>query len=493
MLMNKNDNSRLNLIYDSDWIRNPRLIKKNLFILGLAWVFLFTAFQSMANLQSSLNSENGLGTKSLSIIYITLVTSCFFVPPFMIKKLGLKTSILASQLAYLLYISANVYPTWYFLFPTAALVGIFAGPLWTAKCTYLTEIAGYYSSLTGESNEAVVNRFFGIFFTMFQMSQIIGNLISSAILKPEQVNRTVVQLEEHKCGVGQCSAQEKGGEVIKRPQLVTVYLLCFVYVMLGLVSMFLIRTFLNDIKREAIKSDVVKKSTAKLELFVSTITQMKHGYQLLIIPLTLWLGFSLAFIGADYTRSFVACSKGVNIVGYTMIWFGVTNAGGSYLFGIAAKHVGRVTCFLTAAFINYAVIAYMWTWDVSAQDGLVFYMIPAFWGVADAAWQTQVNSLYGVLFRSNQEAAFSNFRLWESVGFAVSYGYSTSICTSTKLMLLVVYLTVGLLCYLAIELNESFIAHGGKQSAFASLSRKLNPKVLLCFIFIVCILFYLLF
>jgi hypothetical protein len=42
----------------------------------------------MANLQSSLNSDEGLGTASLSTIYITLVLSCFFLPPIIIKKIG---------------------------------------------------------------------------------------------------------------------------------------------------------------------------------------------------------------------------------------------------------------------------------------------------------------------------------------------------------------------------------------------------------------------
>ena len=42
----------------------------------------------MANLQSSLNSDEGLGTASLSTIYITLVLSCFFLPPIIIKRIG---------------------------------------------------------------------------------------------------------------------------------------------------------------------------------------------------------------------------------------------------------------------------------------------------------------------------------------------------------------------------------------------------------------------
>ena len=36
-------------------------IMKNVVVVGASWILLFTAFQSIANLQSSLNSDSGLG------------------------------------------------------------------------------------------------------------------------------------------------------------------------------------------------------------------------------------------------------------------------------------------------------------------------------------------------------------------------------------------------------------------------------------------------
>jgi hypothetical protein len=51
----------------------------------------------------------------------------------------------------------------------------------------------------------------------------------------------------------------------------------------------------------------------------------------------------------------------------------------------------------------------------------VVYVLAALWGVADAIWQTQINALYGVVFKNNEEAAFSNYRLWESMGFLLSF------------------------------------------------------------------------
>lgn len=60
--------------------------------------------------------------------------------------------------------------------------------------------------------------------------------------------------------------------------------------------------------------------------------------------------------------------------------------------------------------------------------------------------------MYGILFHDKKEEAFSNFRLWESLGFAISYAYSSTLCCNTKLYLLIVYLTIGLLCYVLLEI-----------------------------------------
>jgi hypothetical protein len=108
---------------ETKWLKSKWLIIKNLMVISFAWVFLFTAYQSIANLQSSLNSDQGLGTASLSSIYVTLVVSCLFLPPIMIKNLGLKWTIAISQFAYLLFIAANMYPKWYILMPAAIILG----------------------------------------------------------------------------------------------------------------------------------------------------------------------------------------------------------------------------------------------------------------------------------------------------------------------------------------------------------------------------------
>jgi hypothetical protein len=53
---------------------------KNVFVLGLGFLVLFTAFTSLANLETSLNKEEGVGAYSLAAIYAAMIFSCIFLP-----------------------------------------------------------------------------------------------------------------------------------------------------------------------------------------------------------------------------------------------------------------------------------------------------------------------------------------------------------------------------------------------------------------------------
>jgi hypothetical protein len=75
---------------------------KNLLVLCVAFLLQFTAFGAMGNLQSSLNTEANIGVNSLSIIYAFLIFSSIFLPHPLIAILGLKWTIVISQVPYVL-------------------------------------------------------------------------------------------------------------------------------------------------------------------------------------------------------------------------------------------------------------------------------------------------------------------------------------------------------------------------------------------------------
>merc|ERR1719278_1335951 len=186
--------------------REKKAIYKNLLLISFAFLLLFVAFESMSKLQSSINVVGGLGVWSNAMVYASLILSCMFLPSIMIDKLTVKWALVVSVFCYSSYIPAQFYPEFYTLLPTAFVLGLGAAPMWSAKCTYLTQVAHRLAKIEGSDPEAIVIRFFGIFFFFFQCNSILGNIISTAVLSSG--NKTHVQLSDQEmalCGRSFCS------------------------------------------------------------------------------------------------------------------------------------------------------------------------------------------------------------------------------------------------------------------------------------------------
>ncbi|XP_059470338.1 UNC93-like protein [Neocloeon triangulifer] len=427
----------------------------NVLVISVAFTFLFTAYQSTANLQSSINTDAGLGTASLSTIYVALILSCIFVPTWMISKLGVKWTMPVCMLGYGVYIGAQFYPEFYTLIPAAIVVGLVAAPMWSAKCTYLTQVGTVRAKALGTSAEVQVTRLFGIFFLLFQCSQVIGNLISSTVLSsgyvppidPEDPNLPL-------CGARFCPWEDHGGSSGgNRPSDEKIYTLFGIYLGCALIAAAIIAAFVDPLTRFGERTGS-GTGISGFRLLLATGKHLKDKRQLLLIPLTVFSGLEQGYIGADFTQSFVTCAYGVQNVGYVMICFGVCDAVFSLVFGELIKIVGRIPIFTLGAAINIAMICTMFFWKPMPDEPAVFFVIAGFWGVSDAVWQTQMNALYGNLFQNNEEAAFSNYRLWESLGFAVAYAYSTFLCTDAKMWVLVGVLILGMAGYYGVEFIE---------------------------------------
>lgn len=159
-----------------------RKYMKNLLVLCLGFFFVFTAFLSLRNLQSSLNAKGGLGLYALSATYACFFIGCICATT-IVQRLGPKRAIVLGTIGPFLYVLANFYPLFYTLIPAAGCAGFCQGVIWTAHATYIANIAASYTVLTNEKIQDVLSRFNGIFFVFYQSCQIVGGLVSSIILK----------------------------------------------------------------------------------------------------------------------------------------------------------------------------------------------------------------------------------------------------------------------------------------------------------------------
>lgn len=153
-------------------------------------------------------------------------------------------------------------------------------------------------------------------------------------------------------------------------------------------------------------------------------------------------------------QNYVTCALGIHYVGFVMICFGATNSLCSFAFGRLAQYTGRIALFSLAAVTNLGCFLGLLYWKPHPDQLGVFFVFPALWGMADAVWQTQTNALYGILFAEHKEAAFANYRMWESLGFVIAFAYSTYICLSTKIYIALSVLALTMVTYLYVEYNE---------------------------------------
>ncbi|NWX61196.1 UN93A protein, partial [Promerops cafer] len=408
------------------------------------------------SLQSSLNSEEGLGVASLSVLYAALMLSSMFLPPVVIKKLGYKWTIAISMCCYVTYSLGNFYASWYTLIPASVIVGLGGAPLWSAKCSYLTIAGTSYAEKTGKNAKDIINQYFGVFFLLFQTAVVWGNLISSLILSQSSTKVEISEEDLECCGAYNCLTDTINSTGSGRPSNSLIYTLVGVYTASSVLAVLLVIIFLDQIKSDQAETEKEKLEAPSFwSTFLATFRHLKDKRQCLLIPLTMYSGFEQSFLTGDYTKSYMTCALGIHYIGYMMICFAGVNSLCSLLFGKISQYTGRKLLFALAAVMNTGCIIALLLWKPHPKQLAVFFVIPALWGLSDAVWQTQTNAIYGILFEKNKEVAFANYRLWESVGFVIAFAYSTKLQVYIKMYILLSVLVLSMVTYGAVEYLEA--------------------------------------
>ncbi|XP_011502128.1 PREDICTED: UNC93-like protein [Ceratosolen solmsi marchali] len=439
-------------------------IMKNILIIGFAFMIHFMAFMGASNLQSSINADNSLGTFTLASIYGSLIFSNIFLPMLIISWLGCKWTIALTFAAYMPFIAAQFYPRFYTMIPAGLAVGLGGGPLWCAKCTYLTVVAEAYATVSDLSVDILVTRFFGLFFMFYQMAQVWGNLISSAVLSYgledeaatySSWNVTVnASLIGKMCGANFCgvdSAMENPNLVPPSPE--RIQLISGIYLACMLLACLIVTFGVDSLARYDRGRTGSGTGKSGFKLLAVTLKLLGEKSQLLILPITIFIGAEQAFLFADYNAAYVSCAWGISNIGYVMICFGIINAIAAPVTGSVVKLTGRIPVMLFAFFLHMGILIALLWWRLQPQQGLLFFILSGLWGICDAIWLVQVNALSGLLFPGKEESGYSNFKLWEATGSVISYAYSPYLCTDIKLYVLMGILCLGIVCYLVIELT----------------------------------------
>ncbi|CAI2348019.1 unnamed protein product [Caenorhabditis sp. 36 PRJEB53466] len=452
-----------------------RKIMSNLWILSVAFLFLFTAFNGLQNLQTSVNGD--LGSDSLVALYLSLAISSLFVPSFMINRVGCKLTFIVAIFVYFLYIVINLRPTYSSMIPASIFCGIAASCIWGAKCAYITEMGIRYATLNFESQSTVIVRFFGYFFMIVHCGQVIGNVVSSYIftLSMSGSIRSPEDTIYDSCGYqfprNLSLLSDLAESNLARPPQKVYVAVCLAYLTCVIISGMIISMFLNALMKDSrARKNAQRFNSEIINLMLKHLINMKF---MLLVPLTIFNGLEQAFLVGVYTKAFVACGLGIWQIGFVMACFGISDAICSLVFGPLIKLFGRMPLFVFGAVVNLLMIITLMVsshsvqidkfrckvWPLNAADKQIFYVVAAMWGMADGVWNTQINGFWVALVgRQSLQFAFTKYRFWESLGIAVGFALIRHVTVEVYLLITFFVLLVGMCGFVAIENFDHIIS-----------------------------------
>ena len=273
----------------------PRWTYRNLYAVSLSFMFTFAAFYGLQGLQSSLNEQ--IGVTSLSVTY-GFYFLFGFVSTAIVRLLNTKYTLFLGYLLYTVYTLTNFYPRFYTLIPVSILVGSGTAPIWTGISTHLgiTALRFAVSPNVTESFDSIITKFTGISFFALQMSQIIGNIVSSLVLFP------------YSSFMNGSQTFTQTGDICNNTQAQDVtptqlYILLSIYLGFNVLGITILLIFVSKIPRKITsKSSENKCRRYCLEPFIDLMSVHVSWKMLLLGPLSLYNGATIAFSFSSYTR-----------------------------------------------------------------------------------------------------------------------------------------------------------------------------------------------
>ncbi|XP_010922380.1 UNC93-like protein 3 isoform X2 [Elaeis guineensis] len=404
--------------------RKPKNHARDVHFLSFAFLFVFSAYGAAQNLESTVNTEGDLGTTSLGILYTSFTLFLVAASP-VVWGLGSKRALVLGTSGYLLFIAANLKPSWYTMVPASVYLGFAASIIWVAQGTYLTSTARSHAKDCQLHEGTVIGKFNGEFWGMFASHQVIGNLISLALLRNGK----------------------EGDGVTGKNLLFTVFLGCMV---LGITLM----CFLS--KRDD-NGGSLSMNSSLASVLKSAFALLLDRRVLLVIPLLAYSGLQQAFVWAEFTKEVVTPVLGVSGVGGAMALYGAADAICSLVAGRFTSGLSSITFIVSGGAVLQILVLLWLLFGYSKTGGLLGAVYPllmaAIWGVGDGVFNTQLNALFGMLFKHDMEAAFAQLKVWQSAAIAVIFFVSPYITLQAMLILMVAALFIAMAGFLFLTLH----------------------------------------
>ncbi|KAL0555558.1 hypothetical protein IC582_009506 [Cucumis melo] len=403
-------------------ISAPVNYTRDVHVLSFAFLLIFLAYGAAQNLESTVNTEEDLGTTSLGILYLSF-TFFSLVASLVVRALGTKNALILGTTGYWLFTAANLKPTWFTMVPASLYLGFAASIIWVAQGTYLTSTARNHARKNGLHEGTVIGNFNGEFWGVFASHQVIGNIISLVVLKDEAGGST------------------DGTTVL--------FLIFLCVVTLGIVLMWFLRKEDSKEEEPSLSSSSLRSSI--LSLSKSVVAPLADRRMILTIPLIAYSGLQAAFVWAKFTKQVVTPSLGVSGVGGAMAVYGAADAVCSLVAGRLTSGLPSITFLVSGGAVIQAVVFIWLLLGQSETLGTVYLLlISAVLGIGDGVFNTQLNALLGILFKHDTEGAFAQLKVWQSATISIVFFFSPYISMQTMLVIILFILCLSYVAFLTL-------------------------------------------
>uniref|UniRef100_A0A7M4EI35 UNC93-like protein MFSD11 n=1 Tax=Crocodylus porosus TaxID=8502 RepID=A0A7M4EI35_CROPO len=396
----------------------------NIIILGVAFMFMFTAFQTCGNVAqtviTNLNSTDfhGSGYTSMAIIY-GVFSASNLISPSVVAIVGPQISMFVSGIFYSAYIAVFIQPfTWAF-YTASVFIGIAAAVLWTAQG----------SCLTINSDENTIGRNSGVFWALLQFSLFFGNLYIYLAWQ--------------------------GKTHISEGDRRTVFIALTVISLVGTVLFFLIRKpeESNTHGEEDSTNENLGDALSSQSKMTRAVDAFKRSMKLCLTKEILLLSITTAYTGGGFfglvnknnrfgRNPVVTLGIVVHFVAFYLIFFNMPNN----------APIASIEGTNDQAYMN------------PSKELAIFCSFLL--GLGDSCFNTQLLSILGFLYSEDSAPAFAIFKFVQSICAAVAYFYSNYLLLQWQLLIMVVVGFFGTISFFTVEWEApAFVARGSDYSS----------------------------
>ncbi len=365
----------------------------NVVVMGVSLLLLFTAYNSAQMLQSPTQPRSWIGAPGVGLTFASYSVMSLFSAN-VIERLGEKNGLFAGSGALVFYMVVNLLLS---KFTTAMPLAVYVAIYWVASV-----VNGIGSSLLWTSQGSLITlmakpetlgHYNGVCVALFMGNFVIGGLTTQFVL-----------------GCGDGAGQP----------LTLLYLIFSALAIAGAAVFFLIR-----VTPSLMPSGLPLSWSPKKTLVVLIDRRFLYMY-----PTMMYSGFSSAFYMVVFTAFMGKC-----FLGYAQIVLGVAEVLGCIVAGKLSDRIGRTPLFLVGCGCT-AVAAVIVTLSDPMQTTIgpgeggngawVYFLAFCMYGLGDAAFNTQTQSVLGLFFNEKAASAFAAYRIVLALfgGLASSVGFT---------------------------------------------------------------------